>query len=1128
LHANAFVLAAILALAASCVAKVDEGTPVAGDGEHIVTLSFTVPGPPASRAMNEDAVETIDVLLFDQGTGKIVYRAIGSTPVLGQFTVKLPDGTYDAVVLANARAMIPAAYPPATTGTSFTNDTREDVLAAIKQKLSNPANKWTADFDRVPMWGYKNNFIVTSGNSANVTLTRMIAKIDVVVDTENVTDFWLESIRLYNYSSEGTIAPAAKSSAPNQDGYDNTQWNGAKAIAPHLPTGSKVAAGVHVDYLIDAAPSDEVTATPAPVYTFEAAAGVAHPVTGWQENTCLVIGGYYKDKTTPTYYRVEFAKKEDNDTYTYLPFLRNHHYTVTIAGVSAHGWSTPDDAYDHEPSNIVVQITEWNDGGLDDITFDPQHYIAVDKSELVFYMEGYAKSMSVKTDFPAGWKLSDRPSWLTTDPDPAGGAPDVTTNLTLTADGIGAGEEREGFFYIVAGNLRKKIIVRQLAGSELSLGAAPEEVVFYKTPAGAKTVTLTPLGGSAFTFDVTGSLTWESGWDPGVPGNASNFLSGNILNIWPGVNNAGFPLGGAVVVTLNGSNGESVTRAVNVRQLDREMLFEPTLENPYPSAAGNYTFTVKSEAPWKLTESPDETFFELKEDESGYHPVATAFTYNFSLTSNAFSFTQREAVISVTSNHPEFYPIPAVKPTFKIIQQAGATPYINIITPDPPAHDFGSSATPTDATVTFKTNANWYIETGANHAKVISGATYNSASLAAGLPSQTGASTPADVFDGTVTFAPVDHTAGLAGSAASTTLKFKTDAGVTTEAEAGATFTRTIPTYFNYRGYSTNGTNSPTATNTSTIVSIPPAGQKIWLHAATNINWYGRLGASGSAVNTPAVTAYAANSTREMTVPALAATNEASWTGNVTTAVWYGHRLDGTGKPNPETSAFFNVRQAPYTLSLSDIPAEVGRTATSVSVNVTTNAPTYDIALKSGGVEIASTGWTSGTGVRTLPLTTTSTARTVDIYNNVNGVRLGGFEQLNRTIAILAGPFRDWLDDNGDEKPDNVCPTGYYVVQPGNYNTVDTDKFKFIYTTNGEDKVNMSAEDATTARAAMWFGTSVVGPSGIPNDGTCKMTYMLRIENGDLYINDVWTLNFPIHRQYDLYVTCISGSNPFN
>ncbi|MDR1415383.1 MAG: hypothetical protein LBI96_06190, partial [Odoribacteraceae bacterium] len=150
-------LAAILAFAASCVAKVDEGTPVVGDGERLVTLSLTTPSSSPTRALTtlqEDAVHTVDVLLF-KGED-FFYRAIGSAlDESKNFTVKLPFNAtpYKAVVLTNARAML-SAIPLAQEQTPGT--TRANLLESITQTLSGSVTGWTSTLatNGIPMWGY--------------------------------------------------------------------------------------------------------------------------------------------------------------------------------------------------------------------------------------------------------------------------------------------------------------------------------------------------------------------------------------------------------------------------------------------------------------------------------------------------------------------------------------------------------------------------------------------------------------------------------------------------------------------------------------------------------------------------------------------------------------------------------------------------------------------------------------------------------------------------------------------------------------------------------------------------------------------------------------------------------------
>jgi hypothetical protein len=664
-------LAAILAFAASCMTHVNEGNPAAGDGEHLVTLSFTVPGAP-TRAMDETAVETIDVLLFDPSTDNIVYRAIGTKPVSNQFTVKLPANTYNIVVLANARAMIPAAYPPATTGASFTNDSREDVLAAITKSIAPvTSHQWPATFDRIPMWGYSDGFVVGT-SSPTINLTRMVAKVDITVGGA-VVDFWLANVRLYNYSIAGSIAPAAlPPTAPagdRYDGYDITQWSnipaGIKAYAPHLPTGVK-ATDDYIAYNADLSDTRDIVEYKDNIYAFEAAAGVTYPAAGWKQNTCLVIGGYYQSTAFLTYYRVEFA----NTTNGQLPLLRNHKYNVTITGVSAHGYPTPEDAYNNPPSNITVQITAWNDGGLDDITFDPQNYLAVDKSELTFYAAGGNKSMAAITDFPSGWTVdaNDLPTWLTiTAPvldgsDIAHGLQDVKTTLTLAASTTSVPRATE--FYIVAGNLRKKIIVTQSAEEEFSIfitdlsgnpidelvfgpdGAIPATKQFRVTwlPADADCdVALAPVSGMPpFTFNTTGT-----GIDPAT---ASPFTGGSaVITIQPNDLAPGDPDCLSRLDFSVANNGQYRMAVLYLRQINKYIIVEG---NAGEYAVGNttpHTFIVKSNIPWYSMfdgEKGDEfTLVKTKTANGGPNPEGEIFEFTLNNVVGAeatFSFKSNE------------------------------------------------------------------------------------------------------------------------------------------------------------------------------------------------------------------------------------------------------------------------------------------------------------------------------------------------------------------------------------------------------------------------------------------------------------------------------------------------------
>ena len=152
-----------------------------------------------------------------------------------------------------------------------------------------------------------------------------------------------------------------------------------------------------------------------------------------------------------------------DDSEALLHLTRNHLYNVVIDEVKAAGRPTPWHAYVNKPSNIVVEITDWNDGGMSETLFKGQYSRTVDKSHLECYVEGIAKSMTVSTTYPDAWTVEDLPDWLeVVDIDPAAEV-GVQSTLTLevkSSDPLTT-SSRSGEFYIVAGNLRKKITVTQ-------------------------------------------------------------------------------------------------------------------------------------------------------------------------------------------------------------------------------------------------------------------------------------------------------------------------------------------------------------------------------------------------------------------------------------------------------------------------------------------------------------------------------------------------------------------------------------------------------------------------------------------------------------------------------------------
>lgn len=457
-------------------------TPVFGK-EKMVTFSVRVPGAPKTYALTEgeeNEVRSIAILLFDNTSGNYEYQPIYSNDITTDpgdsrnktFTVKVPEGTYDMVLLANANTSLGTALGGIAVG-----DAKAAVLDKLKQ---NNAGKWdtnsaSGSYIPIPMWGEIQGIAVSSSMPANVPvqMVRMLAKIDVALMAAAKGKFSLESVRLYNYNDQGYIAP------------DVSTWNYATniATAPFVPaTASKPATPATSPLIYDGAAITPDPAAPGrglsclnEIYTFEAAMGSDATLL---DNTCLVVGGTYTGDGQPTYYRIDLANTSGS-TATYLPVLRNHNYKVNIADVTGTGFNNPEDAFKSRPVNIQASIINWNDATITDVVFDGQYMLGVSQGEFTFSREARTASdddniLSVTTDYPSGWTVekiiddADNPvSWVSVNPN--SGATGVVTDTRLEIDENNDAAARTAYIHLSAGRLTYIVKVEQTALANIGI-----------------------------------------------------------------------------------------------------------------------------------------------------------------------------------------------------------------------------------------------------------------------------------------------------------------------------------------------------------------------------------------------------------------------------------------------------------------------------------------------------------------------------------------------------------------------------------------------------------------------------------------------------------------------------------
>jgi len=416
----------------------NELTSEVSSGDGTITVQFTLKLPAGTvsgttrtgSTYNENSIEDVHILVFEHaadGTGKFVG--------LSKYTVRTDDelnkkvtcqtelprtGIYDIVALAN----LPAALNPDNIEDlpdAIGGDTKAHFIAWFEDNCA--TGPW--DMSRpIPLWGEITKELSNAYNHGelSVDLVRSMARIDVKV-ADNVTDFKIESIRLYNASRNWQIIP----------GLANWNATDQKATAP---TESKSGYDPDTDGYLYTLETPGTTAE-AQIYTPEAPAGSVPLSDRWTNNTCLVIGGYFGIGNTDhiSYYRIDLTDADGN----YLALLRNHHYTVTINGVLYHGQNSPQAALAAHPVNSIYTTVEWKNLGYE-ATLEGAYTITVDRSlvylsNIEYHGNGDVKyQINVQSNYSGEWKASvdvDYISLSTT-----GDYGEAMSEVSSTGDGI--------------------------------------------------------------------------------------------------------------------------------------------------------------------------------------------------------------------------------------------------------------------------------------------------------------------------------------------------------------------------------------------------------------------------------------------------------------------------------------------------------------------------------------------------------------------------------------------------------------------------------------------------------------------------------------------------------------------
>ena len=467
------VFGLLLILPNGCIQEhITEGEFPAGE----VRFTLMMPQPRSLSPADENEVQRIDVLVFTGDGGKYHGRvtrtgsqivADGANIRKKDFTVPLPQGRFELMILANAGTELSAV--------SLNGTTKAEARGILQATLGD-AGKWVANsadpapgYRHIPMWGDVGTITIdettsfTENGTGAVTMIRMLARADVRV---SVPDFKLESVHLYNYNTRGCLAPAV------------TAWDdqNKEVDKPTVPSSSVVTLGPIV-YKGEQVASDGCTGE---IYLFEAANLNGSSLKGSEERTCLVVGGkwdehhggsdYSDDKVS--YYRMDFW--DDKNVEEIWDVLRNHLYTFNITSVSAHGYDTADDAF-RGTSRLTATVTKWDLTKQN--TSHGQYSLEVNLDRIFFPSEingssGPSESITIKTSydldsegFPKGIQLGDieytsaSTGWLGRSQGPGEGS--LTHTFTLFANVNTGTEPRTARIPVKAGNITKIIHITQ-------------------------------------------------------------------------------------------------------------------------------------------------------------------------------------------------------------------------------------------------------------------------------------------------------------------------------------------------------------------------------------------------------------------------------------------------------------------------------------------------------------------------------------------------------------------------------------------------------------------------------------------------------------------------------------------
>ncbi|MDR2890273.1 MAG: FimB/Mfa2 family fimbrial subunit [Alistipes sp.] len=427
----------------------------------------------------DNRIDELCIVLFDRVSGKYVDRisvaaeeitqSVGGDNTLKKFTLTLPDSRYRAIFVANAGGDLETYM--SRLGSAVGELTADEFRRGFGFTL--PSGGWNAEpgsagYRPMPMSSQETDFTVPSSRDYEtypIDLTRALAKINV----ETAAGTVIGSIQIRNYETGLRTMP----------GEMWRQGMSAHTVDATNSYGTLAGANAFVSYSVAGAGCvDRI---------FVAEQTALADETRWKNGAfCLLV----EIESTPgvvRWYRIDLTKTNaDGVSEHTIDLIRNFRYDLRILSVDpGKGFATPGEAYENLPAGIAVDIEAADEGGMNDVTYNGEYQLAVDRSVVILGSEQRSVAhQRVYTDYKNGWRQTAAlPSWLEMTPGAtalanAETATDIVFGSVQSNDATNASIRKATLVY-VAGSLRKEVTVIQLPAAEKVVDNVPTGVNKY-------------------------------------------------------------------------------------------------------------------------------------------------------------------------------------------------------------------------------------------------------------------------------------------------------------------------------------------------------------------------------------------------------------------------------------------------------------------------------------------------------------------------------------------------------------------------------------------------------------------------------------------------------------------------